>query len=254
AEFVTVKNDKIARREAEEVAEERKKELQAKMAKTATPMSLDDLLSAIDEQRQKTLRVIVKADVHGSMEAVVGMLEAIKSDKVSLDIIDSDVGMVSKNDIVLAGSSAAAIVAFNTRLENGVQAQAKHNDVHIIQHNIIYELIDQVKEAMAEQLEPEYRENKLGAAEVRAIFPVGKGFAAGCMVTEGILKRDAHARLYRKEEVIHEGRIGTLKRFKDDATEVRAGYECGAAITGCNDYEERDVIEVYEIVEFRPSL
>ncbi|WP_269537921.1 translation initiation factor IF-2 [Cerasicoccus fimbriatus] len=254
SEFITLKNDKDARREAEENAQKIKKELLDLQAKANAPMDLDEFLGMIDETRAKVLRVIVKADVHGSMEALVGMLESIKSDKVNLDVIQSDVGLVSKNDVVLATSSRATIVAFNTKMEPGVQAQAKHGDVHIIQHNIIYELIDQVKESMAELLEPEFRENKLGAAEVRAIFPVGKGFVAGCMVTEGIIKRDAHARLLRKDEVVHEGRIGTLKRFKDDATEVRAGYECGANITGCNDYEEKDVIEVYEIVEFRPSL
>jgi len=253
-EFITVKNDKEARRLSEEHGEAVKKESLSKQAKEATPMNLDDLLSAIDEQRQKSLRVIVKADVHGSMEAVIGMLEAIESKKVSLQIIENDVGLVSKNDVVLASSSQAAIVAFNTKMESGVQAQAKHNDVRIIQHNIIYELIDQVKEAMAELLEPEQRENKMGAAEVRAVFPVAKGFVAGCMVTEGILKRDAFARLMRQGDIVHDGRIGTLKRFKDDATEVRAGYECGAAITGCNDYQEKDIIEVYEIIEFRPKL
>ncbi|WP_309382534.1 translation initiation factor IF-2 [Cerasicoccus frondis] len=254
SEFNTVKNDKEARRLAEENALVLKKEQLDRQAKANAPMDLDEFLGMIDEKQAKVLRVIVKADVHGSMEAVVGMLESIKSDKVNLNVIESDVGLVSKSDIVLASSSKAAVVAFNTKLESGVQAQAKHEDVQIIQHNIIYELIDQVKEAMAELLEPEFRENKLGAAEVRAIFPVGKGWVAGCMVTEGILKRDAHARLLRKDEVIHEGRIGALKRFKDDAQEVRAGYECGANITGCNDYEEKDVIEAFEIVEFRPSL
>ncbi|MEO0796532.1 MAG: translation initiation factor IF-2 [Verrucomicrobiota bacterium] len=253
-EFITVKNDKVARRQAEETAEVLKKESLDRQAAGSAPMSLEDLLGQIDSKQQKTLRVIVKADVHGSMEAVIGMLEAIHSDKVSLEVLEADVGLVSKNDVVLAGSSEAAVIAFNTKMENGVQAQAKHGDVRIIQHNIIYELIDQVKEAMAELLEPEYRENKLGAAEVRAVFPVAKGFAAGCMVTEGILKRDAFARLLRGSDVVADGRIGTLRRFKDDATEVRAGYECGAAITGCNDYQEKDVIEAFEIVEFRPSL
>ncbi|GHC09103.1 translation initiation factor IF-2 [Cerasicoccus arenae] len=252
--FLEVKNDKVARRIAEENAEEMRQELLSKQVKDNAPMDLDQFLGLIDEKQQKTLSVIVKADVHGSMEAVIGMLESIKSDKVSLRVIVSDVGLVSKNDVVLASSSKATIVAFNTRMENGVQALAKHDDVHIVHHNIIYELVDQVRDAMAELLEPEYRENKLGAAEVRAVFPVAKGFAAGCMVTEGILKRDAFARLLRKDVVVHEGRIGTLKRFKDDAQEVRAGYECGAALTGCNSYEEKDIIEAFEIVEFRPKL
>jgi len=142
ASFVTVKNDRVARREAEESAQLLKKENLDRQAKTAAPMNLEELLSAIDQQQQKILRVIVKADVHGSMEAVIGMLESIESSKVSLNVIESDVGMVSKNDVVYASSSNATIVAFNTRLETGVQAQAKHDNVQIIQHNIIYELVD----------------------------------------------------------------------------------------------------------------
>lgn len=255
ANFTSAKNEKEAKRQSEETAQQiRKDELSRQAQQPSGPQDLESLLSAIDSKANKVLKVVVKADVHGTVEAVVGMLEGIKSKKVSLEVIDSSVGLVSKNDIVLASSSAATVVAFNTKLDNGVQALAKHEDVHIIAHNIIYELVDQVKEAMAELLDPEYRENKLGAAEVRMVFPAAKGRAAGCMVTEGILKRDATARLLRKGEVVAQGRITTLKRFKDDVTEVRAGYECGVQIGGYSDYTQGDVIEAYEIVESRPGL
>ncbi|MEM8549416.1 MAG: translation initiation factor IF-2, partial [Verrucomicrobiota bacterium] len=251
--FMAVKNEKAAKREAEENAEDLKKQ-DAPAAETASASDLDSLLAAIDEQSSKVLRIIIKGDVHGSVEALVGCLEAIESDKVGLEIIDTGVGQITKNDVSMADSSSAAVVGFNVKQENGVNAFAKHHDVRIIQHNIIYELIEQVEEAMAELLDPEFREVKMGLAEVRAVFPVAKGQVAGCMVTEGMIKRDAPARLLRKDEVTHEGKIGTLKRFKDDATEVRAGYECGIQIGGCNDYKEGDKIECYEIHEFRPSL
>ncbi|MGE9291974.1 MAG: translation initiation factor IF-2 [Puniceicoccales bacterium] len=248
------KNEKAAKREAEENEQALKAEANATPVVTSGASDLDSLLAAIDEQSSKVLRVVIKGDVNGSVEALADCLNAIESDKVKLEVIETGVGVITKNDVTLADSSEAAVIGFNVKQENGVTALAKHHGVRIIQHNIIYELITSVEEAMAELLDPEFREVKLGMAEVRATFPLAKGQVAGCMVTEGMIKRDAHARLLRKEEVVHEGRIGTLKRFKDDATEVRAGYECGIQISGCNDYKEGDRIECYEIHEFRPSL
>ncbi|MDP0495710.1 MAG: translation initiation factor IF-2, partial [Verrucomicrobiota bacterium JB024] len=248
------KNEKEAKALAEENAQALKAQAASAPVEASAARDLDSLLAAIDEQSSKVLRVVIKADVNGSVEALAGCLEAIHSDKVKLEIIETGVGVITKNDITLADSSEACVVGFNVKQENGVTALAKHHNVRIIQHNIIYELITSVEEAMAELLDPEYREVKLGMTEVRATFPLAKGQVAGCMVTEGMIKRDAHARLLRKDEVIHEGRIGTLKRFKDDVTEVRAGYECGIQITGCNDYKEGDRIECYEIHEFRPKL
>lgn len=248
------KNEKDAKAQAEENAQALKAQAASSPVESSAARDLDSLLAAIDEQSSKVLRIVIKADVNGSVEALAGCLEAIHSDKVKLEIIETGVGVITKNDITLADSSEACVVGFNVKQENGVTALAKHHNVRIIQHNIIYELITSVEEAMAELLDPEYREVKLGMTEVRATFPLAKGQVAGCMVTEGMIKRDAHARLLRKDEVIHEGRIGTLKRFKDDVTEVRAGYECGIQITGCNDYKEGDRIECYEIHEFRPKL
>ncbi len=252
--FEVVKNEKTARNQAEENEHERKKVVSSQNASPSAPADLESLLSAIDSQQQKLFKVIVKADVHGSVEALAACLEDIKSDKVKLEVVESGVGLISKNDISLASTAGACVVGFNVKMETGVLALAKHHDVSIIQHNIIYELINQVRDGMAELLDPEFRENKLGAAEVRQKFPVAKGIVAGCMVTEGLIKRDAHARVFRKGDVIHESKISTLRRFKDEVGEVRAGYECGIQVSGFNGYEEGDVIECFEILEFRPSL
>ena len=252
ATFRVVKNEKAAKRDAEERRVESKAKVLAQQEAPAG--DLQSLLAAIENQQAKVLRVVLKGDVHGTVEALGEALQGIKSDKVSLQLIESGVGQITKRDVTLAGTSGAAIVGFNVKQEAGVGSLAKQNNVQIITHNIIYELIEQVKECMAEQLEPEKRESKLGAAEVRQVFPVSRGFVAGCMVTEGKIVRDAFARIVRKGTVLAESRIGTLKRFKDDVNEVRAGYECGIQFNGYNSYEEGDTFECYEIQEFRASL
>lgn len=258
--FNAEKNEKTAKRSAEETMQARKlfnAAASAEKSGEGGAATLEDLFAAIESQQKKCLRVIVKSDVHGSTEALVAALEAIESDKVDIQVISKGVGHVSKNDIAFASASAdgATIVGFNVKLDNGVQSLAKHHDVRIIQHEIIYELIDQVEEAMAELLDAEYLERKSGAAEVRQVFSVGKGRnVAGCMITEGTIKRNGVARLMRAGEVIHEGKIDALKRFKDDVKEVRAGYECGINIAAYNDYQEGDIIECFEVEEQRPSL
>jgi translation initiation factor IF-2 len=141
------------------------------------------------------------------------------------------------------------------KLDNGVQSLAKHHDIRIIQHEIIYELIDQIEEAMAGLLDAEYTEKKIGAAEIRQVFSIGKGRnVAGCMVTEGAIQRNCIARLMRGGELLHESKVDTLKRFKDDVKEVRAGYECGINVEGYDDYEEGDTIECFSVEEQRASL
>lgn len=256
--FSTEKNEKTAKRAAEEAIQVRKlSDASAKedASKEAGAATVEDLFAAIENQQKKCLRVIVKSDVHGSTEALVNALTSIESDKVDLEVISKGVGNVTKNDITLASAGSAIVVGFNVRLDNGVQSLAKHDDVRIIQHEIIYELIDQVEECMADLLEPEFSEKKLGAAEVRQVFNVGKGRnVAGCMVTEGSIRRSGIARVLRGGEHIHESKIDTLKRFKDDVKEVRAGYECGVHVAGFEGYEEGDVIECFAVEELRPSL
>ncbi|HKK17568.1 MAG TPA: translation initiation factor IF-2 [Opitutales bacterium] len=258
AKFSTEKNEKAAKRAAEEAVQKRKLATAAENAEKSGEggaATVEDLFAAIESQQKKCLRVIVKSDVHGSTEALVTALEEIRSDKVDLEVISRGVGHITKNDVTLASAGGATIVGFNVKLDNGVQSLAKHHEVRIVQHDIIYELIDRVEESMAELLDAEYIETKSGVAEVRQVFGVGKGRnVAGCMIIEGTIKRNGIARLMRDGELVHEGKVDTLKRFKEDVKEVRAGYECGINISEFNDYQEGDTIECFEVEEQRPSL
>ncbi len=253
ASFKAVKNI----REAEGLAEEeglRLKKVVSTAAAAPKEVSVEQLFANIAATQSKVLKVIVKTDVFGSAEALRNLLEGIKSTKVTLEIVSTEVGLVTKNDVLMAGAAGSVILGFHTKLENGVTPLAKHHNVRIETFDIIYELADKVREMMADLLEPDLKEIKLGGAEVRAVFPQGKGAVAGCLVTEGKITRNAAARLRRKKEIVHEGKIQTLKRFKDDANEVRAGLECGVKLDDFNGYEVGDVIEVYEVQKVRASL
>ena len=253
ATFRAVKNAREAEKLAEEEQERLKKELVLQDSKPKE-VSVEKLFAEIAASQQKTLRVVLKCDVFGSIEAVRHVLDGIKSQKVALEIVSGEVGMVDKNDVLMAGAAGAVVIGFNTRLENGVTPLAKHHGVRIETFEIIYELGDKVREMMADLLEPDLREVKLGAAEVRQIFPVSKGFVAGCLVTEGKVIRNAMARVRRGREMLFEGKVGTLRRFKDDANEVRAGLECGIRLDGFDGYQEGDAIECVEIQKVRASL
>jgi translation initiation factor IF-2 len=252
ATFAAAKNA----REAEKLAEEEEHRLKANTATDTPPkdISVEKLFANIAATQEKVLKVIVKADVFGSAEAVRSILEGIKSTKISLEIVSTEVGLVTKNDVLMAGAAGSIILGFNTKLENGVTPLAKHHGVRIETFDIIYELNDKVREMMADLLDPDLKETKTGAAEVRATFPLAKGFVAGCLVTEGKVNRNASARLRRGKEIVHEGKVGTLKRFKDDASEVRAGLECGIKLDDFNGYQIGDVIECYEIQKIRAAL
>jgi len=253
ATFKVVKNA----REAEKLAEEEQYRLK-KITSTADAapkeMSVDTLFANIAATQQKILKVIIKTDVFGSTEAIRNILEGIKSAKVSLEIVSTEVGIVTKNDVLMASAAGSVIVGFNTKLENGVTPLAKHHGVRIESYAIIYELGDKVREMMADLLDPDLKETKTGVAEVRATFPLAKGFVAGCLVTEGKINRNASARVRRGKDIVHEGKIGTLKRFKDDANEVRAGLECGIKLDDFNGYQKGDFIECFEVQKVRASL
>jgi translation initiation factor IF-2 len=251
--FKVVKNA----REAEKLAEEeqlRLKKEATSAAATPKETSVEKLFANIAATQAKVLKVIVKTDVFGSSEAVRNILEGIKSTKVSLEIVSIEVGLVTKNDVLMAGAAGSVIIGFHTKLENGVTPLAKHHGVRVETYEIIYEMGDKVREMMADLLDPDIKETKTGAAEVRQVFPLAKGFVAGCLVTEGKINRNASARLRRGREIVHEGKIGTLKRFKDDANEVRAGLECGIKLDDFNGYQPGDVIECYEIQKVRAAL
>ena len=253
ATFKVVKNA----REAEKFAEEEQYRLK-KITTTADSapkeVSVDTLFANIAATQQKILKVIIKTDVFGSTEAVRNILEGIKSAKVSLEIVSTDVGIITKNDVLMAGAAGSVILGFNTKLENGVTPLAKHHSVRIETYAIIYELGDKVREMMADLLDPDLKETKTGVAEVRATFPLAKGFVAGCLITEGKINRNASARVRRGKEILHEGKIGTLKRFKDDANEVRAGLECGIKLDDFNGYQKGDLIECFEVQKVRAAL
>jgi translation initiation factor IF-2 len=253
ATFKTVKNA----REAEKIAEEEQMRLkQVTTTADAVPkeVSVEQLFANIAATQAKVLKLIIKTDVFGSAEAIRSVLEGIKSTKVSLEIVGIEVGIVTKNDVLMAGAAGSVIIGFHTKLENGVTSLAKHHGVRVETYEIIYELADKVREMMADMLDPDLKETKTGVAEVRQVFPLAKGFVAGCLVTEGKINRNASARLRRGREIVHEGKIATLKRFKDDANEVRAGLECGIKLDDFNGYQAGDLIECYEVQKVRASL
>jgi len=253
AAFKAVKNT----REAENLAEEEEQRLRKAATTTAAvpkEISVESLFANIAATQQKILKVIIKTDVFGSAEAVRSVLEGIKSNKVSLEVVSTDVGLVTKNDVLMAGAAGSVVIGFNTKLETGVTPLAKHHNVRIQTFEIIYELGDKVREMMADLLDPDLKEAKLGGAEVRATFPLAKGFVAGCLVTEGKVTRNASARVRRGKEILYEGKVNTLKRFKDDSNEVRAGLECGIKLDDFNGYNVGDTIECYEVQKVRASL
>ena len=259
APYKKFKNEREARREAEDFYNQGKvpKHITSdeESSETEESSGVDALFAAISKSKATTYKVILKADVRGSLEALVGSLEMIESDKVILEILQSEVGQVTKNDIKMASTSGADVLGFNVKLENGVMGDAKHLGINVYQNNIIYEIIDLVKENMANLLEPELVEKKTGRAEVRQIFRVSKGrVVAGSMVMEGAIGRNKVARLMRGGEVVAEGKVETLKRFKDDVTEVKAGFECGIRLDAFDKYEEGDFIETFETEKIAPSL
>ena len=262
--FSTVKNAREAEKIAEEnqyklrkaIEEEEENKRRAQDEEQNAGLSdierLNQLLAGTSE---KVFKVVTKADVDGTLEALNAALEAIKSSRVKLEIVGGSVGPITPSDVNMASASNATIVAFDVKADNGVPALMKRQNVNLITHDIIYMLLDMVKDAMAELLDPELKENKVGMAEARVIYPFGKNaYVAGSMVTEGSIRRDFNARVWRKGEVLHTGRIDTLKRFKEDVTEVKAGYECGIRVTGFEEYQEGDLIECFEILKIRPPL
>lgn len=217
-----------------------------------TRVTLDDLFKQIQEGGMKELNIIIKADVQGSAEAMKSSLEKIDIEGVRIKIIHSGVGAITESDIILASASNAIIVGFNVRVEPKTRALAEQEKVDIRLHRVIYNAISEIEAAMTGLLDPEYQEKEIGLTEVRQVFKVSKvGTIAGCYVTEGKIVRDAHIRLIRDGVVVHEGKLDTLKRFKDDAKEVAQGYECGITIEGYNDIKEGDIIEAYVIEEIK---
>jgi translation initiation factor IF-2 len=214
--------------------------------------TLESLLEATGGK--KVLRIVLKCDAQGSLEALVGALKQIESKKVDLEIIHSAVGPISESDILLASASSAVVIGFNVKVENMAVSAAKSEGVQVKLYSIIYELLDQIKEAMAGLLDPEHRETVIGHAEVKQVFELSKGIVAGCLVTNGRITRAARARVLRKRQPVYDGGISTLRRFQDDVKEVRSGLECGIKLGDFSEYQVGDVIECYQLEAFAQKL
>ena len=229
--------------------------LQAKRTeKLSVPQraTLETLLEAADGK--KTLRLVLKCDTQGSVEAITAALSQIESKKVELEIIHAAVGPISESDILLASASNAVVVGFNIKVENMAVTAAKREGIQIKLYSIIYELIDQIKDAMAGLLDPEFRETVLGHAEVKQVFELSKGIVAGCLVTDGRIARTGRARVIRKRQPVYDGGLSTLRRFQDDVKEVRSGLECGIKLGDFSEYHVGDIIECYQLEAIAQKL
>jgi translation initiation factor IF-2 len=249
-EFSVVEDEKAAR----DLAEQRAMDAKSQDLENRSKVTLENLFASLDAAQSKGLKVVVKADTQGSVEAIVEALKKIESEKISLEIIHSDVGTITENDVALASASHAVILGFHTRLDSTAAEKAKHESVQIKLYAIIYELIDQVKDSMAGLLEPDIKEVIVGSAEVRQIFEVSKGTpVAGCMVSSGRIVK-GKVRVRRRKDVIYEGILQSLRRFQDEVNEVRAGMECGLRIEGYSDFQVGDAIECYAIEKVAAKL
>ena len=228
------------------------------MAKSLIPstakVSLEEISKRMADENQQELRLIIKGDVQGSVEAVADALAKLSTDRVRLSIIHAAVGAITEGDINLAIASKAVVIGFNVRPAGKSSALAEENKVEIRLYSIIYNAVDDVRGAMEGLLPPTLIEKSNGKAEVRQVFKVKNVAVAGCYVIDGIIKRSAKMRLLRENAVLWEGKVAALKRFKDDVKDVAEGFECGISLDGFNDMKEKDIIECYEIEEVKQKL
>jgi translation initiation factor IF-2 len=246
-----VENDRVARQTAQQRAQRKRAELLAKRSKA---VSLEDLFSQMQEGAVKELALVIKADVQGSVEAAVDEIGKIHHDEVSVQVIHSGVGGIVASDIMLAAASHAIVVGFNVRPNAEARQLADREGVDIRTYRVIYQLTEDIQQALIGMLSPERVEEVIGEVEVRQTFRASRvGTIAGCMVTHGTVTRGAQVRIVRDGTIVHDGRIGTLKRFQDDVREVQQGFECGLTIDGYNDIKEGDVLEVYTVREVARS-
>src|SRR6266498_1725367 len=249
-EFSVVENEKDARA----LAEDRIEKIRSEEKERRPKVTLENLFETLASETSKILKIVVKADTQGSVEAIVEALKKIETDKVFLEIIHSAVGTITESDVILASASQAIVLGFHTRVDNGVSEVAKREGVQIKLYAIIYELIDEVKEAMAGLLDPLIKEVVVGSAEVRKVFTLSKGGnVAGCVVTNGRIVK-GKMRVQRRKGLIYEGVSLSLRRFQDEVNEVRAGMECGIRLDGFNDFQVGDLIECYTLEKVQQKL
>jgi len=247
-EFLVMESERTARTLGDERLEAKRTD------KLSVPQraTLETLLESADGK--KTLRIVLKCDVQGSQEALVGSLNQIESKKIDLEIIHAAVGPISESDILLASASNAVVVGFNVKVESMAVPAAKREGVQVKLYSIIYELLDQMREAMAGMLDPEHRETVIGHAEVKQVFALSRGIVAGCLVTDGRIARVARARVLRRRQPVYDGGISTLRRFQDDVKEVRSGLECGLKLGDFSEYQVGDIIEAYQLEQVAQKL
>ena len=251
-EVVVVENERRAR----EVSEFRQARAREKEVARGAPLDLEQLFSEIQEKEGKSeLPLVIKADVQGSVEAVVGALGRLGTDEVAVRVLHAGVGGITESDVTLASASEATIVGFNVRANAQARELAARNRIELRYHAVIYDVVDEARAALEGMLRPEARERMLGNAQILQVFEVGRvGKIAGCRVTNGLVRRGAKVRLLRDDVVIHDGSLKTLRRFKDDVREVKEGYECGMSFDNYSDVREGDVVEFYEIEEVARTL
>ena len=250
-DYIAVDNEKLAK----QVADKRQKEKHQQEIARNTKVSLEDLFAQIKEGEIKELNIVLKADVQGSIEAIKQSLEKLGNEEVRVNIIRTAVGGIREADVMLAAASNAIIIGFNVRPDSNARKLAEKEDIQINTYRVIYEAIEDVKAALSGMLDPDIKEVELGQAEVRSIFKVPKvGTVAGCYITEGKLIRNARIRVVRDGVVIHDGNLGSLKRFKDDVKEVASGFECGLSVERFNDIKEGDILEAYTFEEVKRAL
>lgn len=237
---------------AKHLIERRKRQAREQAINNTTKITLDNLFSQMEEGNLKVLNLIVKADVQGSVEAVKQSLEKLVNEEVRVKVIHAATGAVNQSDVTLAKVSNAIIIAFNVRPDNMAKEMAEKEEVEIKQYSIIYQVIEDVEAAMKGMLDPKFEEKVIGNVEVRQTFKISNvGTIAGAYVLSGKVERNAGVRVIRENVVIHEGKLATLKRFKDDVKEVTKGFECGIQIENYNDIKEGDIIEVYVMEEIK---
>ncbi|MBR5185588.1 MAG: translation initiation factor IF-2, partial [Akkermansia sp.] len=250
-ELVEMENERAARK----LSDERLEELRQQRLTAPRRSRMEDILAMMGDGSQKAvLKLYLKGDVQGSVEAIKKAIMDIESDKVECQFIGAAAGPISESDILLASSSDAVILGFNVKVESNAVKAVKREGVQVKIFSIVYELIDQVKDAMLGLLEPETRENVLGHAEIKQVFKLNKGKAAGSYVSDGKMLRTAEARVIRDGQVVFDGKMSTLRRFQDEVSEVKAGLECGIRLADYNDYEEGDIIECYSLEKIKQTL
>jgi translation initiation factor IF-2 len=249
--LVVVENERRAREITEYRLRKKREQSQAVSARG----SVEDMFSQLAAGEAKELPLVIKSDVHGSLEAIIAGINKFATDEVAVRVLHSGVGGITESDVTLAAASRAMVIGFNVRANAQARELAKRDGVEIRYHSIIYELLEEVKAGLSGLLAPEARETILGHAEIREVFNITKvGKVAGCMVIDGQMRRGAKIRLLRDDVVIWNGALSTLKRFKDDVREVREGFECGLSLEGYQDIRQGDVVEAYEVQEVARAL